>query len=393
MNKRKLICVVLAAGKGTRMKSDLPKVLHQVAGEPMVRHVVNAAQSLSPDQIIVVIGPDMDAVADAVAPHTTVIQHDRLGTGHAVKVALDGRDLADTDVMVLFGDHPSTPSETLRDLLDRHRKDDRPSVTMIAMKPDNPHGYGRLVTGAQDYVEKIVEHNDATEQDRQINLCNSGMMIFASEGLADALARLKNDNAKGEYYQTELVALQCKAGGKCAYVLGPAEDMEGVNDREQLAAAEKRMQQKLRIRAMRSGVTMIDPDTVYLSVDTQFGQDITIEPNVVIGPDVVIENNVTIKASSYIAGVRLQHGCEIGPFVHIRAGSDVGRDAVVANFVEMKKAVLQPHAKISQFACVVDADVGAYANVGAGTIISNWNGVEKFRTKIGDYAFIGGMPP
>lgn len=390
MNKRKLICVILAAGKGTRMKSDLPKVLHPVAGIPMVAHVVRAASALSPDDIIVVIGPDMDAVADAVAPHSTVIQHDRLGTGHAVKVALDGRDLSDTDVMVLFGDVPLVPPDALQEMVTRHRAGDAPVVTILGMQPENPTGYGRLITDPQNYVTSVVEELDATPEQRAITLCSSGMMTLRGEHLASALTAIQNNNAKGEYYLLDVLPILRSGNGVAAYTLGPTDDLNGVNDREQLALAEKRMQNKLRSRAMRGGVTMVDPDTVYLSTDTQFGQDITVEPNVVIGPGVVVENNVTIKASSYLAGVRLQQGCEIGPFVHIRAGSDVGRDAVVANFVEMKKAVLKPHAKISQFACVVDADVGAYANIGAGTIISNWNGVEKFRSRIGDYAFVGG---
>ncbi len=390
MKKRSLLCVILAAGKGTRMKSDLPKVLHAVAGEPMLRHVIRAAESLSPDKIVVVIGPDMDAVANVAKPHDTVIQVERLGTGHAVKTALTGRDITNTDVLVLIGDAPLVPTSALCDLITRHRANDAPAVTILGMKPECPTGYGRLITDQNDYVIKIVEETDATTDERALHLCNSGMMIFTPDGLMTALNGLGNTNAKGEYYLTDVVASQGKAGGKTAYTVGPSDDLNGVNDRVQLAGAESRMQQKLRERAMRGGVTMVDPNTVYLSADTVIGQDITIEPNVVIGPGVRIDNGVVIKANCYIAGVHIGQGAEIGPFVHIRPDTVIGPNTVIANFVEIKKSTFAAHAKVSQFSCIVDADIGAYANVGAGTIISNWNGVQKFRSTIGDYAFVGG---
>ncbi len=390
MTKRSLLCVILAAGKGTRMKSDLPKVLHPVAGEPMVRHVIHAAESLSPDKIIVVVGPDMDAVADVAKPHETIVQIDRLGTGHAVKVALAGQDLTNTDVMVLYGDVPLVPSDSLKTLMDRHYKNDTPEITILGMEPENPTGYGRLITDQNDYVTDVVEELDAIPDQRKIKLCSSGMMVLRGEKLVQALETIKNNNAKGEYYMLDVLPILCQGGAHAAYTIGPSDDLNGVNDRVQLSTVERRMQQKLRDRAMRGGVTMIDPDTVYLSTDTIMGQDIVIEPNVMIGAGVKIDNGVVIKANCYIAGVHIEQGAEIGPFVHIRPGTVIGTDTVIANFVEIKKSTFAPHAKVSQFACVVDADIGSYANVGAGTIISNWDGVNKFRSTVGDYAFVGG---
>jgi bifunctional UDP-N-acetylglucosamine pyrophosphorylase/glucosamine-1-phosphate N-acetyltransferase len=389
MKKRRLLCVVLAAGKGTRMKSNVPKVLHQVAGLPMVNHVIGAAQALAPDQIVVVIGPDTPAVADAVAPHETVIQHDRLGTGHAVRVALEGRDLQGTDVLVLFGDVPLVPPEALVTLIERHRGTDTPVITILAMKPSDPTGYGRLDTTPQHYVREVIEQADLRGDQEYINLCSSGMMILRGEGLNDALKALKNDNAKGEYYLLDILPPMVAAGERAAYVLGSPDDLNGVNDRVQLAAAEKRMQDRLRDRAMKGGVTMIDPATVYLSTDTQLGSDVLIEPNVVIGEGVVVEDGVIIHAHSYLEGVTIKADAKVGPFVRIRPGTVVGPRSKVNNFVELKKTILGERVDISQLCCVVDSDVGDHVNIGAGTITSNYDGVNKFRTIIGARSFIG----
>jgi bifunctional UDP-N-acetylglucosamine pyrophosphorylase / glucosamine-1-phosphate N-acetyltransferase len=390
MSKRKLLCVILAAGKGTRMKSKLPKVLHPVAGIPMLGHVMRAARDLGPDQIVVVVGPGQEDVATYAAPHDTVLQAQQLGTGHAVRSALVGRDLTGTDVLVLFGDVPLVPMVDLSHLCDQHARA-KSNVTIMAMIPDNPTGYGRLITTAKGEVTAIVEELDCTPPQRDIRLCWSGVMMFRSEGLNDQLARIENKNAKSEYYLTDMVTIAGADGGTCTYVVaGDAQDFQGVNDRSQLALVENRLQHKLRQLVMKNGATLIDPTTVYLSGDTQIGQDVVVEPNVFIGPEVIIENGVIIHANCYLEGVTLRTGAEIGPYVRIRPGTDVGQEAVIANFVEVKKSTFAAHAKVSQFCCVVDADIGAYANLGAGTIISNWDGVNKYRSHIDDFAFVGG---
>lgn len=388
MKKRKLLCVILAAGKGTRMKSSQPKVLHKVAGLPMLTHVIRAAETLSPDQIVAVVGPNMESVSAAAAPHDTVIQTEQLGTGHAARVALAGRDLAETDVLILYGDVPLTPPQALQDLIETHRAQNA-AVTILAMCPENPTGYGRLVTNAQGHVMSIVEEVEATESERAIRLCNSGMMALRGEGLMEILANLKNNNAKGEYYLTDVLALSRATGGVCTFVEGHADDLNGVNDRVQLAAAELRLQQKLREAHMRAGVTMIDPLTVYFSVDTVLGQDVVIEPNVFFGPGVQVMNDVKILANCHLEQVIIGQGAHVGPFARIREQTVLGSHVHIGNFVEVKKSNVGTGTAASHLTYLCDLDIGEKVNIGAGAIFSNYDGVSKHRTKIEDRAFIG----
>lgn len=388
MSTRPLIALILAAGRGTRMKSTLPKVLHQVAGVPMLTHVISAAQTLNPKQIIVVIGPDMDDVAAAAHPHETVIQTEQLGTGHAVKIALAGRDLKKTDILVLYGDVPLTPVNDLAALTAKHQSTSA-AVTILAMRPEIPTGYGRLITDARDQVSTIVEELDATPDQRQINLCNSGMMLLRGEGLNDLLAALQNNNAKGEYYLTDLLSLARGKGGIGAYVEGDANDLNGVNDRVQLAAAEARFQKKTRETHMRAGVTLIDPASVFFAADTVIGQDVVIEPNVFFGPGVRIANNVRILANCHLYNVTIAQGAQIGPFARIRHDTQIGQDVHIGNFVEIKNSHLGNDTKASHLTYLCDLDVGAQVNIGAGATFSNYDGAEKTRTKIDNRSFIG----
>jgi bifunctional UDP-N-acetylglucosamine pyrophosphorylase / glucosamine-1-phosphate N-acetyltransferase len=390
MNKRSLICLILAAGKGTRMKSALPKVLHAVAGMPMLGHVMAAARSLGVAQIRVVVSPGQDAVRDYVSEQGTIaVQPVPQGTGDAVKCGLSGVDLKNTDVLVLYGDVPLVEVATLEKLIARQLSDDKIHATILGMRPTVPTGYGRLLINTNDFVTGIVEELDATPEQRLINLCNSGMMILRGEGLMDRLGRITNNNAKNEFYLTDLISIIGQDGAFCAYVEGPADDLDGVNDRAQLAKAESRLQNKLRQKHMLNGVTLIDPSSVYFSIDAQIGNDVTIEPNVVIGTGTRISSGVEIKSFSCIEGVAIDEGARIGPFVRIRPGTTIGAGSKVNNFVELKQTHLGQHVDVSQLCCVVDSDVGDNVNIGAGTITSNYNGKDKFRTQIGDRTFVG----
>jgi bifunctional UDP-N-acetylglucosamine pyrophosphorylase/glucosamine-1-phosphate N-acetyltransferase len=393
MTDRRLVCVVLAAGKGTRMKSDTPKVLHTLAGQPMIRHVLNAVTPLEPDAFVVVVGPGMDAVGKAVAPWPTVVQERQLGTGDAVMAArpiLDGvLDDAASDVLVVYGDTPLITTDTLRAMVEALRGPAEPALVVLGMRPDNPGQYGRLLLGAHGSLEAIIEHADATPEQRTIPLCNGGLMAFDGARLYELLQAIGNDNAKGEYYLTDAVAVARGLGYARTVVEGSAEEVQGVNSRADLAACEAVMQRRLRTRAMAEGVTMIDPDTVYLSADTKLGRDVVIQPSVFFGPNVTIGNNVEIRAFSHLEGVVVEADAQIGPFARLRPGAWVGPGAHVGNFVEIKNASLGAGAKASHLTYLGDATVGARSNIGAGTITCNYDGFFKFRTEIGEEAFIG----
>lgn len=389
MTKRNLICIILAAGKGTRMKSALPKVLHQVAGLPMLGHVIRAAQSLNPAKIRVVVGPGQESVVAFAAPHETRLQAEQLGTGDAVRAGLDGLDLAGSDVLVLYGDVPLVTPEILEVMYQRHMGDDHVGATILGMRPENPHGYGRLIVGRDGYVAGIVEQLDATPEQQDINLCNSGMMLLRGEGLANGLAAITNNNAKGEYYLTDLVGIIRASGGLCAHVEGSADDLNGVNDRVQLASAEARLQNKLRDAHMRNGVTLIDPSSVFFATDTVIGNDVTIEPNVFFGAGVQISSNVTIKSFCHLESVTIATGAQIGPFARIREKTVIGNDVHIGNFVELKKSVVGDGTKASHLTYLCDLDIGKNVNIGAGAIFSNYDGVNKHRSSINDHSFVG----
>ncbi len=389
MTDAPLACLVLAAGKGTRMKSDLPKVLHPVAGLPMIGHVLAALTALAPARLAVVIGPEMAAVARAVAPWPSVVQEARLGTADAVRVGLTAlRDLAG-DVLVVYGDTPLITPATLRAMVARRHGADDPALVVLGMRPADPGQYGRLVLDPAGGLEAIVEHADATPAQRAIGLCNGGLMAFDGARLPELIAAIGNANAKGEFYLTDAVAAARARGWGCAVVEGSAEEVLGINSRAELAAAEGLMQARLRAAAMAEGATLIDPETVWLSADTRLGRDVVVQPGVVFGPGVTIGDRVEIRAFSHLEGARVADDAQIGPFARLRPGAAVEAGAHVGNYVELKNTVLGAGAKANHLTYLGDATVGPGANIGAGTITCNYDGFFKHRTAIGAGAFIG----
>jgi len=381
-----LTVVILAAGAGTRMRSKMPKVLHKLAGRPMIAHVVAIAEALKPAKLAVVIGPGHDAVADAVAPHPTAIQSKPQGTGDAVKAARAQMKGAD-EVLVLYGDTPLITPATLRRLLAARRKR-KAAVAVLGFRPDDPSPYGRFVTEGGS-LQRIVESRDANAEQRKIGLCNAGVMAIAGDLALKLLDRLRNDNAKREYYLTDLVALARKAGHDCTFVEAAVDELQGINSRSELAAAEAVMQQRLRAAAMDNGATLEDPASVYLSWDTKLGQDVTIGPNVVFGPGVTVADNVTIKGFCHIEGATIGAGAIVGPFARLRPGAVLGEDVHIGNFVEVKASTMGKGAKANHLAYIGDATVGAKVNIGAGVITVNYDGFGKYRTEIGDGVFVG----
>ncbi|MBM3542420.1 MAG: bifunctional UDP-N-acetylglucosamine diphosphorylase/glucosamine-1-phosphate N-acetyltransferase GlmU, partial [Alphaproteobacteria bacterium] len=379
--------IILAAGKGTRMKSRLPKVLHPLAGRPMVLHVLDAARRAKFARAVVVVGPGMEAVARAVAPAETAVQAEQLGTGHAVLQALDALKGFAGEVAVLFGDTPLLTAAAIKRTIAALRRG--ASVAVLGFEPKDPASYGRLVLAKDGALERIVEFKDASPAERAIRLCNSGVLAADARLLFDLLSKVKNDNATGEYYLTDVVGLARARGLRCAVARADEAELMGVNSRVELAQAEASIQARLRRAAMESGVSMADPASVHLSWDTRLGRDVRLGPHVVFGPGVRVADDVEIRAYCHLEGARVASGAVIGPFARLRPGAVVSKDAHVGNFVEMKQAILGPGAKANHLTYLGDASVGAGANVGAGTITCNYDGYLKSRTEIGAGAFIG----
>jgi len=389
MHARRIAAIVLAAGHGTRMNSTRPKVLHPLAGQPMLRHILGTLEAVGVNHICVVIGPGMEAVAAAAAPHATAIQHDRLGTAHAALAAKDAIPSDIDDLLILNGDNPLIPQGCIENLLAVRQSADAPAVTVLGFCTDEPGAYGRLLTDADGRLERIVEAKDASSAELGINLCNAGMMSLDGTIAFEMLAQIGNDNAAGEYYLPDVVAVARGKGRSCAVVEGIEQYLMGINSRAELAEAEAVLQDRLRELALSAGVTMVDPSSVFLSIDTVLGRDTLIEPNVFFGPGVTVEDGVTIKAFSHIEGAVIGAGATIGPFARLRPGAHLAADVKIGNFVEIKNANLSVGAKVSHLSYIGDADVGAEANIGAGTITCNYDGIFKWRTSIGAGAFIG----
>ena len=376
--------VILAAGLGTRMRSKQPKTLHPIAGRPMLSHLIASCEAAF-DRIVVIVGPDMERVEKVAAPHRCVVQQERLGTAHAALQAAPF--FGDGEVAVLYGDNPLIRPETMRALLARRTRGDA-ALVLLAMRPSDPAQYGRVVT-ADGYVQRIVEWRDASVSERSIGLCNAGVLCAGSGDMARWLADVRPNNAKGEYYLTDTVSLARDEGQRVAAVEAPAEELAGVNSRAELAAAEAEVQRSLRAAAMEAGVTMKDPNSVFLSYDTVLGPDVTLEPNVMFGPGVTVGEGTEIRAFSHLEACRVGRDCVIGPFARLRPSTVVGDGAHVGNFVELKAAVLGAGAKANHLSYLGDADIGAGSNIGAGTITCNYDGFAKHRTTIGARAFIG----
>lgn len=380
--------VVLAAGKGTRMKSDLHKVLHPIAGRPMLLHLLASAATLAPERTVVVVGAGREQVEAAVAPlgAATAHQAEQLGTGHAVMQAEAALAGFAGDVLILYGDVPLVSAATMRAMLDRLHAADSPEVVVLGFRPADPGAYGRLIVAADgDRLEKIVEYKDASAAERAVDLCNTGLMAVRGERLFALLARLGNVNAAGEYYLTDVVELS----GQAAVIEAAADEVAGVNSRAELAAVEATWQQARRAQAMAEGATLLAPETVWFAHDTVIGRDVTIAQNVVFGPGVEVADGATIHAFSHLEGATVASGVEVGPYARLRPGALLEPGAKVGNFVEVKNAVLHAGAKANHLSYIGDAEVGAKANIGAGTITCNYNGYLKSRTVIGAGAFIG----
>ncbi|MBT5037599.1 MAG: bifunctional UDP-N-acetylglucosamine diphosphorylase/glucosamine-1-phosphate N-acetyltransferase GlmU [Rhodospirillaceae bacterium] len=383
--------VILAAGKGTRMKSRQPKVLHAIAGQPMLHHVLATARGLDPKRLVLVLGPDMEDVGAALpdgAPAAEIaVQTERLGTGHALLMAKPALAGFSGDVLVLYGDVPLITAETLDALLAARRSG--AALAVLAFEPEDSAAYGRLVLGADGKLERIVERLDADAATADINLCNSGIMAVDGAELFALLDALGDDNAKGEYYLTDIVAGARARGLDCVHAMASEEEVMGINDRVQLAEAEAALQGRLRRAAMQNGATLIDPATTWLSPDTVLGADVTVGPNTVFGPGVRVADGVEILAFCHLEGATVGTGAIIGPYARLRPGAEIGEGAKVGNFVEVKKARVEKGAKINHLSYIGDARVGAGANIGAGTITCNYDGFAKSLSDIGAGAFIG----
>ena len=385
-----LAIVVLAAGKGTRMKSDLHKVLHPIAGRPMLEHLLASAAELAPARQVVVAGHGRDQLEAALGDRAAIaVQDPQLGTGHAVQQAEAALAGFSGDVLILYGDVPFVRPETMRAMIARLHADDAPAVVVLGFEPDDALQYGRVIA-ADGRIAKMVEHKDASEAERACRLCNSGLMAVRSDELFGLLARVGNTNSQGEYYLVDVVNIANADGRVCAVVVTADEDeVAGINSRAELAEAEARWQQRRRRRAMDEGASLLAPETVWFAWDTALGRDVTIEPNVIFGPGVRVADRVTIRGFSHIEGAALASGVEVGPYARLRPGAVLEENAKVGNFVEIKKAVLGKGAKANHLSYIGDAEVGAGANIGAGTITCNYDGYFKHKTVIGERAFIG----
>ncbi len=374
--------ILLAAGLGTRMKSALPKALHPIAGRPMVRHLLGSCEGVFA-RAVVVAGPGMEVLAKAVAPYPVVVQQERLGTAHAALQAVE--HFGTGDVAVLYADNPLIRPDTLRRLLAAREVAD---LVLLAMRPADPGRYGRVVV--QDgLVQRVVEWADAPMEERTIGLCNAGVLCAAAGPFTRWLRAVRADNAKGEFYLTDVVAIARAEGARVVAVEAPEAELRGVNSRAELAAAEATMQDWLREAAMVGGATLTAPGTVFLAADTVLAPDVTVGPHVVFGPGVSVAEGAEIHAFSHLTGCTIGPGASIGPFARLRPGTVIEAGAHVGNFVELKASNLGAGAKANHLSYIGDADIGAGTNIGAGTITVNYDGVAKHRTVIGAKAFIG----
>ena len=381
--------VILAAGQGSRMQSDLPKVLHPLGAAPLVVHAMRAGRALDPDSVVVVVGHGGDAVAQVVHAEDeaaiVVTQEAQLGTAHAVAQARAALAGAPGDVVVLYGDTPFIRGETLDAMIAARKIHD---VVVLGFEAADPGRYGRLVTTG-DTLERIVEFKDASEAERAITLCNSGVICADRATLFDLIAQVSNDNVAGEYYLTDIVALATAKGLSAGVVTCPEAETLGINTRTELAQAEVTFQARARAEALEDGAILVAPETVYFAQDTVVGRGAIVEQFVVFGPGVTVENGATIRAFSHLEGAHVSRGAVVGPYARLRPGAELSENVHVGNFVEIKNAALGEGAKVNHLSYVGDATIGARANLGAGTVTCNYDGVFKHHTEIGEGAIIG----
>jgi bifunctional UDP-N-acetylglucosamine pyrophosphorylase/glucosamine-1-phosphate N-acetyltransferase len=373
------------------MRSDTHKVLHPIASRPLLLHLLDRVDALGADKRVVVVGKGREQVETALAGRdvTIAIQAEQKGTGHAVQQAAGALEDYDGTVLILYGDTPFVRAETLRRMIDRLDGDGGPGVVVLASSPPDPLKYGRIILGDGDHIAKMVEYKDATEEERAVRLCNSGMMAVRANDLFRWLGQVGNDNAAREYYLPDIVNIAAEEGRDAVVIEGDPYEAAGVNSRAELAHLELEWQRRRREQALEEGATLIDPESVWFAFDTKLGRDVTVEPHVVFGPGVQIADGATIHAFSHIEGAMIGLKSSIGPFARIRPGTRLGDKSRVGNFVELKKAEVGEGAKVNHLSYVGDASVGARANIGAGTITCNYDGFGKYRTVIGEDAFIG----
>ncbi len=386
-----IAAIILAAGSGTRMKSDTHKVLHPIAGKPMLLHLTDAFAAAGAAEKVVVVGARREQVEAAVAPLGVRIAHqaEQLGTAHAALMAREALAGFDGIVIVCFGDTPFLKAETIAAMAARLDAPDAPRVAILGFRPGDAKAYGRIIADGDGAIAKMVEYKDATEAERAVDLCNSGVTAVRAADLWPLLDRVGNDNAAGEYYLPDIVMLALADGDRAVVVETDADEVIGINSRAELAYGEARWQAARRAAVMADGATLIAPDTVWFAHDTVLGRDVTVEPNVVFGPGVTVADGVTIRAFCHIEGATIASGAEVGPYARLRPGTVLGEKSKVGNFVETKKAVLGKGAKANHLTYLGDAQVGEGANIGAGTITCNYDGFFKYSTVIGAGAFVG----
>jgi bifunctional UDP-N-acetylglucosamine pyrophosphorylase/glucosamine-1-phosphate N-acetyltransferase len=378
------VAIILAAGLGTRMKSALPKAEHRLAGTPMLRHLLNAAEEVF-DRIVVVVGPGMESLAMFAGAHEVVVQRERLGTAHAALQAAS--KFGQGAVAILYADNPLLSADTLRELAARLDAGDA-GLVLLGTTPPQPGSYGRLISDG-DYVSRIVEYADASEAERAISFCNAGGLMAGALDMICWLNAVKPLNRKGEYYLTDIVEIARDEGKRVAAIEAPFDECMGINSRAELAAAEAVLQKRLREAAMEAGVAMLAPETVFLSYDTQLAPDVSIGPYVVFGPGVRVAAGAEIKAFSHLESCTVHEGAIIGPYARLRPGADIGPGAHIGNFVEIKAAKIGKGAKANHLSYIGDAEIGEQTNIGAGTITCNYDGKRKHKTKIGARVFVG----
>ena len=381
--------IILGAGMGTRMNSELPKVLHPIGGAPMIVHAMRAGAGVSPEKTVIVAGHGAEAVSKAALAYDpdaqTVLQSEQLGTAHAVAQARDALDGFDGDAVVLYGDTPFIKPETLEAMATARAKHD---IIVLGFEAADPGRYGRLITDG-DALDRIVEFKDASDEERAVTLCNSGVIMANAKTLFELIDAVGNDNASGEFYLTDIIGIGRDKGLSATVVACDEAETLGVNSRAELIAAEADFQARARTEAIDDGVTLLAPDTVFFAYDTVLGRDAVIEQNVVFGPNVTIESGATIRAFSHLEGCHVAQGAIVGPYARLRPGTELQEKTKVGNFVEIKNTVVAEGAKVNHLTYVGDADVGARANIGAGTVTCNYDGVFKHHTSIGADAFIG----
>jgi bifunctional UDP-N-acetylglucosamine pyrophosphorylase / glucosamine-1-phosphate N-acetyltransferase len=389
---QQLSILILAAGKGTRMKSDLPKVMHKVTNREMLNLVIDEAKTLNPQNITIVVSEEMQKFEEkiiATHPQTKisfVLQSERKGTAHAVSIGLEKIENLGEKLLILYGDTPLTSHLTLKKMSE---KLDNFSLCILAFEEEAENAYGRLVVDSEGHLERIVEFKDASEEERKIALCNSGVVAVDGRKIKELLSQVKNENAAGEFYLTDIVGIAGEMGLKRTFLKTEISEVLGVNSRFELAKVEEIKQNQIRRKMLDSGVTMPDPSTVYFSYDTLVENDVVIFPQVFFGPKVVVKRNVEIKSFSHIEGAEINSGAVVGPFARLRPEAKIGENAHIGNFVEVKKSEIKKGAKINHLSYIGDSEIGENSNIGAGTITCNYDGFNKSKTKIGKNVFIG----